>query len=90
VIAKQDLAVIPSTNTAESLFVALLLRILSYGDNDLRSLINVYCWETFFTIIDNKPLIIIILVLEINLPVKYKYIDTEIINANNDLTPNDL
>ncbi len=90
VIAKQDLTLTLSTNSAESLLVALLLRILTYGENSLSSLVNLYCWKRFFTIIDNKPLTIIKLILEINLHVKYKYIETEIINANDDLSPNDL
>jgi hypothetical protein len=79
-----------SSNSAESLFVALLLRVLISESNDFISLVNVYKWGTFFEIINEVPLVCTVLVVSVNVPAKYKYVNTEIVNANNDLSPYEL
>ncbi|WP_414587405.1 hypothetical protein [Scytonema sp. PCC 10023] len=90
-ITKSDLPLFDSkpNNTAESLFVALLLRALIYEANDLLSLIYIYRWRTYF-VVAKKPVCVNILVIEVNVPAKYKYVNVEIINANSTLTPSEL
>lgn len=87
-INKSDLPLlIPSkNNTPESLFVAVLLRIIMYEARDITALVNGYVWKTLFV----KPFRLTELVVEINVPAKYKYVDVEIINASDSLSPNEL
>jgi hypothetical protein len=91
-ITKSDLpSLTPEfNNTAESLFIALLLRTLIYESNDFISLIKISHWGTSFVIINQIPFRLTVLVIEINVPAKYKYVKTEIINANDALNPKDL
>ena len=81
-ITKSDLPLlIPKiNNSAQSLLVALLLKTL----NQSPSLINVSVWRTFFGVLDTIPVRFVILLVQINVPIRYKYINVEITNANDD------
>lgn len=91
-IKKADLPFLESTtnNTAQSLLVALLMRVMLYESNNLISLVNVYKWSTSFLKSQTEASILNTLIVEINVPVKYKYVNVEIVNANNSLKPDEL
>lgn len=77
-----------SQNTAESLLTALLLRVKDYESNSLISRVIVEHWKTQPIKVNNKNLIMGILLVKLYVLAKYEYL--AIVNDDEPITPNNI
>ncbi|MUL39340.1 hypothetical protein [Gloeocapsopsis dulcis] len=90
IIRKSDLPLITpsSNNTAESLVIALLLRVKDYESNDSISRISVELFKQEFIVKNNVTLLQSIILVNFRVTAQYLYL--EITNADVSITPNNI